>query len=338
MAAPVHVLITEPFDKDLVRQVEAASERLAVHVHPAHKSDDLPGSLLAQAEVLYTSHALPEPGAAPHLKWVQLHLAGIDRVAGHPLLQTGIEVTTLSGAASSQVAEYVLLMMLALGHRLPHLLEHQARKEWPRDRWERFSPLELWGATVGLLGYGSIGREVARMCQALGARVLAVKRDAMRLVDEGYSPEGLGDPSGDRAARLYPPHAAKRMLAECDFVVVCTPLTEETRGSIGAEILAACKRGAFLIDVSRGGVVVGEAVLAALREGQLRGAALDVFESEPLDAEDPLWSAPNVILTPHIAGDSPHYDARAVELFVENLKRYVAGQPLLNRVAWPRGY
>lgn len=338
MAAQVHVLITEPFAKELVRRVEQVSERLAVHVHPTRKADDIPGPVLSQVEVLYTSRALPEPGSAPNLKWIQLHMAGIDRVAGHPLLASGVKLTTLSGAAAPQMAEYVLMTMLALGHRLPLILEHQVRREWPRDRWERFSPIELRGATVGLIGYGSIGREVARVCQALGARVLAVKRDAMRAADDGYTPDGLGDPSGERVTRVYPPQAVKRMVAECDYVVVCAPLTDETRGWIGAEVISAFKRGAFLIDVSRGGIVVSEAVIAALREGHLQGAALDVFETEPLEVEHPLWQAPNLILSPHIAGNSPHYDTRAVDLFAENLKRYLAGQPLLNRVDLPSGY
>jgi phosphoglycerate dehydrogenase-like enzyme len=338
MAAPVHVLITEPFEKDLVHKLEEVSERLAVHVHPAKKGEEIPAPLLGQVEVLYTARALPEPGSTPHLKWVQFHLAGIDRVAGHALLQSGVEATTLSGAAAPQVAEYVLMMMLALGHRLPQLAENQTRKEWPRDRWERFSPVELRGATVGLLGYGSIGREVARLCQTLGARVLAVKRDAMNPADDGYMAEALGDPAGEWPSRIYPPQAAKRMVAECDFLVVCLPLTEETRGWVDGSLLEACKRGAFLIDVSRGGVVVSEAVSAALREGGLQGAALDVFENEPLDAESPLWSAPNLILTPHIAGNSPAYDSRAMDLFAENMKRYLAGQPLLNRIEPQRGY
>jgi len=338
MATPVHVMITEPFERELIHQVESVSDRLVVHSHAARKVDEIPGSTLAQVEVLYTLRAIPEPGTAPNLKWVQLHMAGVERTLARSLLQSGVEVTTLSGAAAPQLAEYVLMMMLAMGHHLPLILENQARKEWPRDRWERFSPLELRGATVGLIGYGSIGREVARVCQAVGARVVAVKRDAMRLTDDGYLPEGLGDPSGDRVARVYPPQAVKRMLAECDFVVVCSPLTDETHGWIGAEVSAACRRGAYLIDVSRGGIVVSEAVVAALREGHLRGAALDVFETEPLEPESPLWAAPHLILSPHIAGNSPHYDARAVELFAENLKRYLAGQPLLNRVEPERGY
>jgi phosphoglycerate dehydrogenase-like enzyme len=338
MTTPVHVLVTEPFERDLIRKLEEISERLAVHVHPAKKAEEIPAALLAQVEVLYTARALPEPSTAPHLKWVQLHLAGIDRVAGHPLLQSGVVVATLSGAAAPQVAEYVLMMMLALGHRLPQLAENQTRKEWPRDRWERFSPIELRGATVGLLGYGSIGREVARLCQTLGAKVLATKRDAMNPADDGYMPEALGDPAGEWPSRIYPPQAAARMLSECDFLVVCVPLTEETRGWVNGGLLQACKRGAFLIDVSRGGVVVGEAVVEALREGRLQGAALDVFANEPLDAESPLWNAPNVVLTPHIAGDSQEYFVRAMDLFAENMQRYLAGQPLLNRVETRRGY
>jgi phosphoglycerate dehydrogenase-like enzyme len=246
--------------------------------------------------------------------------------------------TTLSGAAAPQMAEYALTMMLMLGHRLPDLAGYQARADWPRDRWERFRPLELRTSTVGLVGYGSIGREIARLLRAFGAMVLATKRDVMHPQDTGYIIPGLGDPAGDLFHRLYPPQAVRSMIKECDFVVVAAPLTPETRGMIGAAELASMKPSAYLISMARGGIVDQAALLNVLQEKRIAGAALDVFAEEPLPANSPFWKLPNVIVTPHISGLSAHYNQRAIDLLVENLKRYVTGSPLLNRFDPQKGY
>ncbi|MBN1438112.1 MAG: D-2-hydroxyacid dehydrogenase [Anaerolineales bacterium] len=338
MEEPVFVLITEPFSAEIVDQLQAISPRLELHVHPANKLEEVPPSLLARAEVLYTLRIVPAPEQAPNLKWIQFHQAGLDRFADSPILHRGVEFTSLSGAAAPQIAEYIVMMLLALGHRLPDLLGAQAAREWPRDKWEKFAPRELRGSTVGIVGYGSVGRETARLCNAFGARVLAVKRDVMAPDDGGYSPEGVGDPEGRIPARIYPPQAAKRMLAECDFVIVCAPLTSATQAWFGAEMIAAMREGACLVGISRGGIIDEAALRSALAEGKLRGAALDVFAREPLPAEDPLWESPRLFLTPHIAGHSPLYDARASLVFAENLRRYLSRQPLVNRLDPQRGY
>lgn len=247
-------------------------------------------------------------------------------------------ITTLSGAAAPQMAEYTLAMLLALGHRLPELNAHQARAEWPRERWDRFRPQELRASVVGIIGYGSIGREIARLVRALGATVLAVKRDVMHPEDIGYTIPGLGDPGGDLFHRLYPYQALRSMIKECDYVVVCLPLTPETRGLIGANELAAMKPTAFLVAVARGGVVDQSALATALQERRIAGAALDVFSEEPLPASSSIWKLPNAIVSPHVGGMSVHYNQRAVDLFVENLKRYLIAAPLLNRFDPHRGY
>jgi phosphoglycerate dehydrogenase-like enzyme len=247
-------------------------------------------------------------------------------------------MTTLSGVAATKAAEFALLLLLSLGHRLPDLLTVQKKGEWPRDRWERFSPQELRESTVGIVGYGSIGRQIARLLREFGATVLATKRDVMHPEDTGYIPEGQGDSAGDMVHRIYPPQALHSMLKECDFAVITVPLTRETRHTIGAAELAALRPSAFLIDISRGGVVDQAALVTALRERKLAGAALDVYEEEPLPPEHPLWKLPNVILTPHIAGITPQYDRRAADLFTENLTRYLAGLPLYNRFDLERGY
>jgi phosphoglycerate dehydrogenase-like enzyme len=230
------------------------------------------------------------------------------------------------------------MMMLSLGHHLPDMIEHQKKAIWPKDRWERFSPFELRDSTVGIVGYGSIGRQLARLLFGFGARVFATKKDVMHPWDEDYHVMGFGDTGADYVHRLYPAEALKSMAKASDFLAVTVPLTPETRDLIGAEIFDVMKPTAYIINTSRGGVVNHEAILTALRDHKIAGAALDVFPEEPLPAEDPLWKMPNVIITPHISGLTPHYDARAVELFTDNLQKYLAGEQLLNRVDVSRGY
>jgi phosphoglycerate dehydrogenase-like enzyme len=339
MDEPIDILITLPLPETLVAQITDLSPRLRARMVKASRSDEIPSELWATTEVLYTARVLPAPEQAPNLNWIQFHYAGIDHVIDAPVLRKpGLAATTMSGASASQVGEYVLMMLLALGHKLPELAEHQRKAQWPKDRWERFSPLELRGSTVGIVGYGSIGRQAARLLFNFGARVLATKRNAMRPTDGGYAPDGLGDPQGDFVYRLYPTEATRSMVKECDFVVVTTPLTPRTRGLVSAEILEAMKPSAYLVDISRGGVVDHAALISALREHKIAGAALDVFPEEPLPDNSPLWKMSNVIITPHISGITTHYDARAIALFIENLKRHLAGQPLLNLIDLNEGY
>ncbi len=339
MDDPIHVLITLPFDERMVEKLNLVSPRIKISVIPTNKVEDIPAEQWQKTEVIYTNRVLPASGMAPRLKWVQFHWAGIDHVAGLPLLKSSeITTTTLSGAACSQVAEYILMMILSLGHRLPEMYSAQRRVEWPRDRWERFSPRELRESTVGIVGYGSIGRQAARLLHAFGAKVLATKRNAMKPEDPDYMVDGMGDPAGDFVHRLYPAQAVRSMLKECDFIVVATPLTPDTQGMINADVLHACKPNAYLVDVSRGGVVDHEALASALKAGKLVGAALDVFPIEPLPPESPLWKLPNVLITPHISGITPFYDERAIDLFAENLRRYIIGLPLYNRFDPEKGY
>lgn len=337
--SPIEVLVTVPFVESEIQTLREVSPRLRITALQAREPGDIPKEVWTRTEVLYADRLLPNPDQVPALRWLQLHWAGVDFAVDTPLLKKpDVMVTTLSGAAAPQMAEFALAMMLALGHRLPELAQQQNKSEWPRDRWERFRPQELRASTVGIIGYGSIGREVARLVRAVGATVLAVKRDVMHPADTGYTIPGLGDPSGDLFNRLYPFQAVRSMMKECDFVVVVTPLTAETRGMVGAADLAAMKPTAFLINMARGGVVDQAALLAALQERKIAGAALDVFTEEPLPSNSPLWKLPNVIITPHIGGMSIHYNERAVDLFIENLKRYLTGAPLLNRYDPQKGY
>ena len=335
----IEVLMTMPFSAALVERVKAVSNRVNVTVLPAVKPEEIPAEVWARTEVLYTDRVLPTPAQAPRLRFIQFHYAGIDYAAESPILRKpDLVAATLSGAVSSQVAEWSVAMLLALGHRIPEMMALQSKSEWPQDRWQQFAPVELRGTTIGLVPYGSISREIARLLVPFGVNILAAKRNAMDPTDRGYMPEGLGDPEGNLFKRLYPIEALKSMLKECDFVIVSLPLTPQTRGMIGAEELKAMKPGAFLVDCGRGGIVDHAALLQAPQEKHLAGAALDVFPQEPLPADNPVWKQPNVIVSPHVAGISKNFDAHATDLFAANLRRYIDGAAVYNRFDLEKGY
>jgi len=333
MDDPIEVLVTLAFTDELMNQISEVSPRLAVEKIVAHKVEEISDEVWNRMEVLYTNRVLPKPEQAPNLRWIQFHWAGLDHALEEPILhREDVLITNVSGASAPQMAEHAVMMMLALGHHMPDAIAHQKRADWPSGRWELFNPHELRGSTVGIVGYGSIGRQIARILQVFGATVLATKRDVFHPEDTGYTIEGMGDPEGDLVNRLYPPQALCTMIKKCDYVVVTLPRTTATRGMLGAKELAAFKASAFLIDISRGEIVDHNALIPLLRDHKIAGAALDVYPVEPLPADSPLWKLPNVILTPHIAGYSPHYDERAVSLFVENLHCYLEGRPLYNRL------
>ncbi len=334
----VHVLITMQIPEELLERVRAVSPEVSVSYVPLSKGEMPPLSTLAQTEVLYTWTAVPKPEEAPQLRWVQFHSAGVEHIHSHPILESNVMLTTTSGIHAVPMAEYVLAMILAWAHRVPRMLAYQRQKIWPGGRWAKFVPQELRGATVGIVGYGSIGREVARLASSFGMRVLASKRDPRQVQDQGYRMDGTGDPEGVLADRIYPAAATRSMLHECDYVVVCAPLTPETTFLIDEEALKAMKPTAFLVNVGRGKLVHEGALVEALKKGWIAGAGLDVFEVEPLPADNPLWRMDNVIISPHVAGFTPHYDQRAMDVFATNLGRYLKRRPLLNLVNGELGY
>ena len=335
----IEVLTTIPFPEAVMQKLKGMAPRIKITLTPAQQVEDIPVEVWNKIEVLYTDVLLPPPELVPNLKWIQFHYAGIDYIQDSPLLQKPeLIFSSMSGASAIQEAEYILGMLLALSHRMPDLVSNQQKKEWPKDRWEKFTPVELTHSTVGLVGYGSISREVARLLQPFKVTVLATKKDVMRPSDTGYSIEGHGDPDGNYFHRLYPIEALNQMLKLCDFVVITLPITPETRGLIGEAELQSMKPGAFLVHVSRGGIVDEGALVTALNEHKLAGAALDVFAQEPLPADSVLWKTPNLVITPHVSGFSAKYKERAGEMFAENLQRYLHGEPILNQYNHERYY
>jgi phosphoglycerate dehydrogenase-like enzyme len=332
----VNVLVTMPFSEAQLDRLRAVSPTL--HVTGAD-----PGSAdYSRVDVLYAGAPPRDLARAARLQWVQLHMAGVNGLDAHPLYTAStIPLTTTSGVHAAAIAEYAVTVLLALAHRVPRMVEWRARGGWPedRDRWPLFVPVEVRGATLGIIGYGSIGRELARIASAaFGMTVLACKRDPGRRADPGYALPGTGDPSGSIPSAWYAPGELPTLLALADVVVNCAPLTPATRGMIGARELAAMKPGAFFINVGRGASVDETALAAALREGRLAGAAVDVFAEEPPPRGHPLYALDNVIVSPHVSGFLPSYDDKCVELFAENLRRFLAKAPLLNVVDRALGY
>ncbi len=336
----VLVLTQGPLADELLEPVRAVSPRVRLAHSVVGGLDDLAGLDWQDVEVLFTVGVLlPKPEQAPKLRWVQAYNAGAERaLAAAPALLERVVLTSSSGVHMPVMAEYALLMMLAHDHRLPGLLREQAAHNWPVDRGNLYAATELRDKTVGILGYGSIGREVARLARAFGMRVLAAKRNPNQRADEGWQLPGTGDPAGELPEQIYGLDELGTLLPACDYLVVALPLTPETRHVLDAQRLAMLKPSAFVINVGRGGLIDEPALIAALEAGQLGGAALDVFEKEPLPSSSPLWSLPNVILTPHISGSTARYDELTMQLFADNMRRYVAGEALYNVVDVKLGY
>jgi phosphoglycerate dehydrogenase-like enzyme len=250
----------------------------------------------------------------PRLRWFQSTSAGVDELIDAGYGERGVAVTTSSGVHATPIGEFALHFMLMFAKQAARSLRSQQAK-----RWERFTPAELKDATVGIVGLGHIGSEVARLAKGFGCRVLAFDR-----LRSDAGPAELVD--------------LPKLLAESDYVVLSVPLSIETRHLIGEAELRAMKPSAVLINICRGLVVDEAALIRALKEGWIAGAGLDVFEREPLPPESELWGLENVIITPHVSGANVHYFDRAVPIFCENLRRYLDGRPLLNAIDPARGY
>jgi phosphoglycerate dehydrogenase-like enzyme len=267
----------------------------------------------------------------PSLRWLQVRSAGVNHLAADPPWQKGILVTNARGVYAIPIAEYVTGMVLRVNQPAAWATG-QAAHHWPED--EPVLSI-VRDRTAVIVGYGSIGREVARQLSALGMRIIAVKARPEVRADTSFRVPGTGDPDGSIPDRIVGVDGIVEAARSADVLVLTMPLTEATRGLIGAEVIAALRPSAWLVNVARGALVVEPALLEALRDGRLAGAVLDVFGQEPLLADSPWWDAPNVVVTPHASGVTMRYFD---DLVVENVRRYLAGEPLLNLVDPGRGY
>ncbi len=280
--------------------------------------------LLGEVEVA-AGHLPPEMLARmPNLRWYQQWGAGADWLLKHPeLAARDFILTNASGVHAIPISEHILAYMLAFARCLPQAIRAQEQHRWERDS-DSLPVFELAGKTLLLVGVGAIGRRTAQVAKALGMRVLGVRHDA------GKSAPGI--------ERMVPTRELLSVLPEADFVALTIPLTKETRGLFGADAFAQMKPTAYFINIGRGGTVDEPALVHALQAGQIAGAGLDVFATEPLPPDSPLWDMQNVIITAHYSGGTPQYHERAMGIFIENLERYLKGEKLKNVVDKKRGY
>ena len=276
-------------------------------------------------------------GRASNLRWWQQWGAGADWLLNAPEVRAmEFTLTNTSGIHAIQISEHIFAFLLAFGRNLPQAMDAQREHIWVSNHWQashsstirpgqKFNyyishqaVFELAGKTMVLVGVGAIGLRTARLAQAFDLRVIGVRRHADRAL-----------PHVDR---VVGPDDLHSVLPEADFVVVTAPLTPETAGMFDAAAFAAMQPSAYFVNIGRGGTVVEPDLIAALQSGAIAGAGLDVFAEEPLPPESPLWDLPNVIITSHYSGLSPEYDARALEIFLDNLHRYRTGEPMTNVV------
>lgn len=331
------ILIAAPLPDELVQRISDASPEFEVELRRVGK-DGWPHDWTTDAEVLYLADPPPRPEQMPNLRWIQCHWAGVDHLVGTPIWNSDVMITGASGIHAPNMGQYVLTQLLAWAHRAPEWFRTQQSGRWPEHRWDAFVPDELAGRTLGILGYGSIGREVARLASAFGMTILVTKRDARRIDDSGHNLPGYGDPEGRLPTRIYPPEATRAMLSECDYVVITLPLTPQTRHFFNEEVFRVMKPNAYLVNVGRGEIINESDLVRALKYGWIAGAGLDVFETEPLPEDSPLWRMENVVLTPHVSGFTRHYGERGVDLFLANMRRYLIGEQLINLVDRDLGY
>lgn len=316
-----------PLSRELAARIEAVDGvRCARIAADGRIHGDADEAAFGQAEVLLVGsvpasvldHVLSR---APRLRWIHSASAGVDRVTTAAVRERGLLVTNARGVFSRPIAEYVVMMSLAIARRLPQLLELQRERTWQPLRGRELAEL-----TIGIVGYGSIGVELARLLKPFGCRILATRR----------RPElGAGD---EPHVELLGLDDLGELLRASDIVVVAAPLTDETAGLIGAEQLAEMREDAWLINIARGRLIDEIALRRALTSGWIGGAVLDVFSEEPLPPDSPLYDTPNLLITPHTSWASDRVAERTVDLFTENLRAYRAGEPMRNLVDVEAGY
>jgi phosphoglycerate dehydrogenase-like enzyme len=330
----ISVLIALPdFPEGMARVRALVADDALARIDPYGPGTELPGELIRERTVLCAEHPPANLDQMDRLEWIQLGSAGYQQVSGLPLRTRGIRVTNASGVNDVPIAEWCLLMMLLFERDLPAILRLREERSW--DRRAEFQA-ELRGRRVGIVGYGSIGREVARLCRAAGLEVWVVNRSPVGPRPERFAPAGTGDPMGTLPNRTFGLQEIDQFLPQLDYLILTAALNARSRGLLGERELRLLPSTAVLLNPARADLVDEAALLRALREGWIAGAALDSHYREPLPTDDPIWEVANVVVTPHIAGSigSPHYQSRLWELFALNLERYLDDRPLLNEVSW----
>lgn len=282
---------------------------------------------------VYLGDSIPESLAhASDLEFIQLGSVGFSQLYGLSLPERGVRVSNARGVFDPTIAEWNIAMMINLLRDMPRMFRHQQQAIWDRDAvFQR----ELRGKKVGIWGYGGIGRATARLAKAFGLQVDVLVRNGVRPREATYLVPHTGDPEGLLPDRVFTVGEEREFLSDLDFLIMAVPQTPQTTGMVGEAELRSLPPHAYLLNPARGPIVQEAALLSALREGWIAGAALDTHYYYPMPPDHPLWVLPNVILTPHISGSSssPYYLERLWDIFAQNVDRLLAGQPLLNEIA-----
>ncbi len=327
----LQILTEVELDQAWLRRVQALPD-VKLHVLPAHPKEwSLAGDLARATEILLCKRPPDNLGDLTGLKLLQISTVGYEHLRHLGLADRPFRVCNARGLFDTAIAEWNLAMMVCLIRDLPSLIRNQERCHWERtDR----SQQEVRGRVVGLWGYGGIGRETARLARAFGMTVHAMTRSGVPPRHNTYVQAGTGDPDGILPHRVFVAGQERAFLSGLDFLVLALPHTRQSDGMIGEEQLQALPNTAFLLNPARGPIVQEQALLRALTEGWISGAALDTHFAYPLPAEHPLWRFPNVILTPHVSGadKSGNFPGRIADLLIQNVQRYREGRPLLNEI------
>lgn len=314
------------YGADIAAAAASANLKLELLALPADREARLADDDCARIDLAYFSgDVFPEFSRqffsalrkAPGLKWLHVFNAGVDHPIYAEMLARGVRLTTSSGSTAEPIAQTAITGLLMLARNFPRWLEGQKNHAWNPMRVPDV-PRDLKGQTALVLGLGKIGNEIARLAQALGLHVIGLRRS--------------GKQPGDHVDELHPPAALNELLPGADWLIVACPLTAETRGMIDAGLFARLPQGARIINIARGEIIDETALIAALREGRLGGAYLDVFEQEPLPADSPLWGLPNVLISPHNSAASLGNDERVYRMFIANLENWQRGKALSNEV------
>jgi len=329
----INILIDMDINKDGMEQLNSIPNVNVEFVEPASEKRELPEELIKDKHILFSMFPPSNIDLMKSLEFIQINSAGYSQLFNLGLVEKGVKACNARGVFDVPIAEWCASMMINLARDLRGMVRNQEARVW--DRSARFQK-EIRGSTAGIWGYGSIGRETARMAKAMGMKVYAMDQSTNLDISStnSYRVEGTGDPEGAIPEKVFKSGQEEEFLKDLDFLILCMPLTKNTEGIIGENELKYLPQKAFILNPARGQLIKEEALIKALRNNWVSGAALDTHYYYPMPKDHPIWEFPNVIMTPHISGStlSQSFNQRIWEIFTSNVKNFIDKKPLLNEI------